>query len=172
MKSLNLHVEQGLSEKESTSSEPIPSRILVPIDGSQNATRALNVGINLSKTYGAELVVLNVIPTPSVLVEAPIGLGMTPTGLDLYYEQQERDANHFVEEAMGVAKAQGAAKARSKVTRADKSVVQEIIETATHEKIDLIVIGTRGLGGFRKLLQGSVSSGVVAHAHCNVLVVR
>ena len=51
-------------------------------------------------------------------------------------------------------------------------MVEEILGVAEKEKIDLIVIGTRGLGGFRKLLQGSVSSGVMTHAKCNVLVVR
>ena len=40
------------------------------------------------------------------------------------------------------------------------------------EKIDLIVMGTRGMGGFKKMLLGSVSSGVVTHAQCTVLVVR
>jgi len=52
------------------------------------------------------------------------------------------------------------------------STVQGIVEFASNEKVDLIVIGTRGLSGFKRLLIGSVSSGVVAHAHCPVLVVR
>ena len=118
-------------------------RILVPIDGSPNAKRALNAAINLSKIYGSELVVLNVIPTPSILVEAPVSLGMAPSSLESYYEQQEMDANHFIDEAMSVVKVQGAVKTRSKVSRAAKSIVEEIIETAVHEKIDLIIIGTR-----------------------------
>ena len=161
-----------MTEKESSGSELFHlSKILVPIDGSPNASRALNVGINLSKTFGSELVILCVIPAPSVLVEASVGLGMAPTGLDSYYKQQEMSANHFIDEASIVAEKQGI-NARSEVSRAEKSVIEEIIETAIHEKIDLIVIGTRGLGGFRKLLLGSVSSGVVTHAQCNVLVVR
>jgi len=52
------------------------------------------------------------------------------------------------------------------------SVVQAITDYAANEKIDLIVMGTRGMGGFKKMLLGSVSSGVVTHANCAVLVVR
>jgi nucleotide-binding universal stress UspA family protein len=162
-----------LSKKENSNSESFPpSRILVPIDGSPNATRALNVGIKLSKTYGAELVVLNVIPPPSALLQIPAGLGMQPMGLDSYYDQQESYANNFLNEATNVAKKQGVAKARKEVVRAGESIVKEIVDVATNDKIDLIVIGTRGLGGFKKLLLGSVSSGVMTHAECNVLVVR
>jgi nucleotide-binding universal stress UspA family protein len=47
-----------------------------------------------------------------------------------------------------------------------------IVEYAERENIDLIVISSRGLTGFRKLLLGSVASGVVTYAHCPVLVVK
>ena len=149
-----------------------PSKILVPIDGSPNSKRALKTGILLSKTYHAELIILTVIPTPSVLLEAPVGLGVTPQSTSAYYEQQESYAEHFIDEAGDLAKKMGAFKIRTELGRAAKSIVEEIIEIAARDKIDLIVIGTRGVGGFRRLLQGSVSSGVMTHAHCNVFVVR
>ena len=47
-----------------------------------------------------------------------------------------------------------------------------LAEYAENEKMDLIVMGTRGMSGFKRLLIGSVASGVVKHAHCTVLVVR
>ena len=47
-----------------------------------------------------------------------------------------------------------------------------ITEFAKKERADLIVVGTRGLSGFKKLLPGSVSSGIATHAPCSVLVVR
>jgi nucleotide-binding universal stress UspA family protein len=53
-----------------------------------------------------------------------------------------------------------------------QSIVQAIVELAAKENFDLIVIGTRGMTGFKKLLVGSVSSGVVTNANCSVLVVR
>jgi len=96
---------------------------------------------------------------------------MAPTGLDTYYKQQEMGANHFIDEALAVARTRGV-KIRGEVSRASKSIVEEIIDVAISEKIEMIVIGTRGLGGFKKLLLGSVSSGVVTHAQCNVLIVR
>jgi len=51
-------------------------------------------------------------------------------------------------------------------------VVETIINHAAKEHVDLIIVGTRGLGGFKKMLIGSVSSGVISHANCPVLVVR
>ena len=63
-------------------------------------------------------------------------------------------------------------KVKPRTSETAGSVIQAITEYAAGEKIDLIVIGTRGLGGFKKMLLGSVSSGVVEHAHCPVFVVR
>jgi nucleotide-binding universal stress UspA family protein len=47
-----------------------------------------------------------------------------------------------------------------------------IVDYAEDKDIDLIVIGTRGKSGFKKMLLGSVASGVVTYAHCPVLVVK
>jgi nucleotide-binding universal stress UspA family protein len=149
-----------------------PSRILVPTDGSPNAVRALMVAISLAKAFRGEIIILNVIPTPSILLEAPIGLGIPSTGLSQYYNQQEGSANNLVEKALSTCKKQGINNVETQVIRAENSIVEEIIDLAASQKIDLIVIGTRGLGGFKKLLLGSVSSGIVTHAHCNTLVVR
>jgi nucleotide-binding universal stress UspA family protein len=48
----------------------------------------------------------------------------------------------------------------------------EIVALAEELQADLIVMGSRGLGGVRRALMGSVSDSVVRHAHCPVLVVR
>lgn len=60
----------------------------------------------------------------------------------------------------------------TEVIIAEESIVSEIIEFAERENIDLIIMGTRGRTGFKKLLLGSVASGVVNFAHCPVLVIR
>jgi nucleotide-binding universal stress UspA family protein len=46
------------------------------------------------------------------------------------------------------------------------------VEYAEEHNIDLIVIGTKGLSGIKKMLLGSTASGVVAYAHCPVMVVK
>ncbi|MBX6765035.1 MAG: universal stress protein, partial [Rubrobacteraceae bacterium] len=48
----------------------------------------------------------------------------------------------------------------------------EIVAVAEEIGADLVVVGSRGLGGLRRTLMGSVSDSVVRHAHCSVLVVR
>jgi nucleotide-binding universal stress UspA family protein len=60
------------------------------------------------------------------------------------------------------------------VTRlaASSNVIGGIIAYAENESIDLIVVGTRGTTGFKRLLLGSVVSGIIAYAHCPVLVVK
>jgi nucleotide-binding universal stress UspA family protein len=47
-----------------------------------------------------------------------------------------------------------------------------ILEYAEEKQIDLIVMGTRGRTGFKKLLLGSTASSVVTYSHCTVMVVK
>jgi nucleotide-binding universal stress UspA family protein len=55
---------------------------------------------------------------------------------------------------------------------ASLNVAGGIVEYARNKNTNLIVIGTRGISGFKKLLIGSVASGVITYAHCPVLVVK
>jgi nucleotide-binding universal stress UspA family protein len=61
---------------------------------------------------------------------------------------------------------------KTDVIIAEESIVKEIIEYSERENIDLIVIGTRGRTGFKKVFLGSVASGVLNFAHCPVLIVK
>jgi nucleotide-binding universal stress UspA family protein len=53
-----------------------------------------------------------------------------------------------------------------------RSIVAEIVTYAESKNFNLIIIGTRGKTGLKRMLLGSVASGVVTYAHCPVLVVR
>ncbi|MDG6905503.1 MAG: universal stress protein [Nitrososphaerota archaeon] len=145
-------------------------KIIVPVDGSENSSRAADVAIRIAKEQGAALEVLHVV-TISGLVSSPVGVGTPSLDLESYYDTSEKEGRKIVDLVVTHAKKAGV-EARGEVLRSVSSPAYTITENAKGENADLIVIGTRGLGGFRRLLLGSVSNGVVTHAHCAVLVVR
>jgi nucleotide-binding universal stress UspA family protein len=141
------------------------------VDGSENSERASRTAMNLAEKSNAYLVILNVIPG----IKYYFGLGSRVPLPQTTYEQLTEAATETAREIVGkktsIAKNHGI-RARGKILTAAGTVVQEIVEFASKEKVDLIVLGTRGLGGFKRMLLGSVSGGVVNHAHCSVLVVK
>ncbi len=152
---------------------PQVKRILVAVDGSEYSERASDVALDMAQKYHAELFVLHVIPRPAY-ASMPLFPTVSPpsqASFDEYHDYTKKAARAYVDRILARAKTLGV-DARAEIREAVMSAVQGITEYAQNEKVDLIVVGTRGIGGFRKLLIGSVSSGVVAHAHCPVLVVR
>ena len=159
-----------LSSEPETSSKASPNfpakKILLAVDGSENSTRAAKVGLVLAKQNGASVAILNVVP-PLIVVPSRVGVDLGP-----YAENARIKAEDIVKRILESAKREGLYEVETLVESSSNSIVETIVQVASSKKIDLIVIGTRGLGGFKRLLLGSVSSGVVTHAFCNVLVVR
>jgi nucleotide-binding universal stress UspA family protein len=150
-----------------------PKRILVPVDGSENSARAANVAIEYARKFEAELFVLHAIAIPAhtlALVEGNME-GLESSEMREYFALARRKAKTIVDEVVKSAEAKNV-KATGIIHEYSFSVVETIVDQAAKYNVDLIVIGTRGLTGFKKLLVGSVSSGVVNHAHCSVLIVR
>ncbi len=145
-------------------------RIMVAIDGSENARRAARVAVDVAKEYSSDLVVVNVIP-PLTSIQVGVTPPVPVTVTEQYYKDAKARAEDLVGEVVSEAKKRGV-RARGVLLNKPYSVVEGITNYAKDEGADLIVLGTRGLGGFKKLLIGSVSSGVVDHAHCSVLIVR
>lgn len=139
-------------------------RLLLAVDGSANALRAARVAVNIAKKFGAELIVCHVIATP-------VYSSVQPTTLAEYFVSARDDAKKLVGEVLRMAEVDNVT-ARELIVENVFSVVEAIVKNAAGRNVDLIVIGTRGQTGFRKLMIGSVSSGVVNHAHSSVLVVR
>ena len=146
---------------------------MAPIDGSKNALAALQVAVTLAKDYDSELIIVRVLPVQpsSALLSVAAASNVPSVGLQQAYEDEEKNAKRMLDDRVQFAKRYGV-KASGLILSRQTSVVQAIIISAADQKVDLIVIGTRGLGGFKRLLLGSVSTGVVTHAHCPVLVVR
>src|SRR6266511_193751 len=148
-------------------------RILLATDGSGNARRATRVAIELARRNGSELIVVHAIPQPVMPASAPLATSGTAFGpfLEEYYERSRQAARDLIREAVNLAHEQGV-EARGETLDAPEAIVEQLVDAAKNEKVDLVVAGTRGLTGFRKLLLGSVSGGLVSHAHCAVLIVR
>ncbi|MCS6769246.1 MAG: universal stress protein [Candidatus Caldarchaeum sp.] len=143
-------------------------KILVAVDGSDYSRKAVDVAVELCKRLGSELVVVHVVQQPPYLFAAA---GISPAAMQQYFKDAKEEGWRYVNEALGKASDAGV-NARGEVIERAPSVVEALTNYALSEKVDLIVTGTRGLGSFRKLLLGSVASGVVSHAHCPVLVVK
>jgi len=161
---------QVLIEKTNTPGEgSVYRKILVAVDGSENSRKAAKTAIWLSRVTGAKLIVLAVVQVP-ILLDQGIP-GGSSYGIGEYLAQTKKYLEKVVADVSEDAANQGV-DAERVVIEGTASVVQAIVDYAAENRVDLIVVGTRGLGGFKKLVLGSVSSGLVAHAPCAVLVVR
>ena len=146
-------------------------RIVVAMDGSEDAARALKVAIELAKQSGAELLVATAVPYAIGLSgDSADAVGSVQVLAD-YRRLAREEARQILKEATSLARAAGVP-VRGVLLDQTSSAVEMIVKFAKAEGADLIVSGTRGLSGFKKLLVGSVSSGLVSHASCSVLVVR
>lgn len=167
-----------LVENESTDMASNPGKFLFPLgkilvstDGSENADRAVQAATTLAKQNSAELLIVHVVSEAVPAQYAPIGINTPVADYTNYFKTIEEQGRSLVNRVVEDAKKSGI-NVRGEVLRTISSTVEAIVETSEKEHVDLIVVGTRGLGGFRKLLLGSVSSGILSHAHCSVLVVR
>lgn len=155
-------------------SERVFRRILVAVDGSESSSRAAKIAVRLAKRNKAELIVVSVVPRPTYAF-TPIPAAGVPSvpmiGLSDYYRYASKESEQWVDEAVSLVKGQDV-KVRKRVLKGAASVVKSITDYAEAQNVDLIVVGTKGSGGFKRLLLGSVSSGVVSHALSSVLVVK
>ena len=141
------------------------SGITVGIDGSSHSARALEWALNEAAIRHAPLTVLTV---HSVAVS---GWSGNPIVLPGDADDQEQ-AYQAAEEMTRKATSQlGEARPASVTVRAVIGFPAEELIKAS-EKADLLVVGSRGAGGFARLMVGSVSNQVAHHAHCPVAVVR
>ena len=166
------------SEHAASDSTPLFKNILVAVDGSESSKRAAHVALGLAEKLRAQLIVLHAISPPTSYYRSnfPVPVGMAPPPpsqkeIDTYYAYARRVALGIVGDTVSEAKKVGT-NVKTELPEGVSSVVETIINHAAKEHADLIIVGTRGLGGFKKMLIGSVSSGVISHANCPVLVVR
>jgi len=137
-------------------------RILVPVDGSGPALNATRTAATLAREWGAELVLLTVVPIPQSLVSVA-GLGQDI--IDEYVEMTAREALSGAEAVLAEVGVGG------EVLVEVGFPGQAIIAEAESGGYDLVVMGKRGMGELRGLLLGSVSDRVSHHLRLPVLII-
>ena len=143
--------------------------ILLCSDGSEYSLKAARAAAEIAQKFDSQILLLHVY-NPSV-VPVPF------TGLPESVMVAEGDITPYVQELhSSVEKTTGAvleeARQRYRCRREIGHPIDRIVAVAKDIKADLIVLGSRGLGGWHSYLLGSVSDGVLHHAHCPVLIVR
>jgi nucleotide-binding universal stress UspA family protein len=139
-----------------------PTKILLATDGSRDAELARTTAIDLADSTNSELHVVTVAPGyPSYDVRNPEIVEQLRKQADLIREDQVKKIEQV-----------GGKVAQKHLRIAERYRADQIVQVAEEVGAGLIVMGSRGLGGVRRALLGSVSDSVVRHAHCPVLVVR
>ena len=138
-------------------------RILIATDGSAAALEAIDFGLELAREQGSEVTFVH--------VTAPIEWAVYPFGPLDAIPNEAPDVEQDEALRVALAKAAESGVAAHPVAILGDPVV-ELPAYAERMAADLIVIGSRGLGGVTSVLLGSVSRGVLKHATRPVLIVR
>ena len=133
------------------------SNILVAVDGSETSSKAAEMAIDLAEKYGADLIALYIVAPNINFSQA-------------FYFAQE-NGQKIVDEVKRKAFAKKL-NVQTEVLMDVGSVPKAIVEYAEKNNANLIVLGTRGISGIKRMLVGSTASEVVKYSHCPVMVVK
>jgi nucleotide-binding universal stress UspA family protein len=139
------------------------SKIMVAIDGSKSSLNAADFAISLAKRDNAELTLLTVIHT---------ALGLGHAGKPEEWHKNERMRAQELFQKIKKEAQNLNITCKENIIETHMSVDGAIVNYAEEQNADLIVIGTSGMSDFRKMLLGSVVTGVVRYSTCPVLVVK
>ena len=137
-------------------------KMLVPVDGSVSSLKAVEAACDLAKSQ----------PTSSlILLAVSIELPELEEGRYIA-DKMKVQAEAALVKAQEVAKSKGLDTGVEILLTTGASPAEEIVAVAKDRKVDLIVIGSRGLAGKTSSFLGSTASKVVTYSPCSVLVVK
>lgn len=172
-------------------------KILVATDGSDHATKGVELASEMAEKYGAKLVLVHVLqhgrvpdsvrkmlevehliepgqPRQPQVANVAGGLvtamGQGAEASDASYRVFETLGEHILETAKQVARERGVKEIQKVIEDGDP--VQRILDCAKRENADLMVVGSRGLGELKGMLMGSVSHKLIQLARCTCIAVK
>jgi len=140
-------------------------KIVIGYDGSESSKKALLKAIELSKEMNAELHIIGVVrPFEFFAIDY-----IPPEEIEEYEKEEISKEEKFLKEASELAEKEGV-KPFLKVMEGEPA--EELMTYADENNCDLIIVGHRGVGGFKRMLLGSTASNLVKYANQSVLVVK
>src|SRR5215211_991070 len=144
-----------------------PTTIVLATDGSEEAQLAATTASELAQKTNSELHIVTVAEDPFLATDFTLPF---PEAAERHRQQLRKEVQAMLDRQVERVQEAGGKVAQThlKVGRAD----DKIVSLAEELGAGLVVMGSRGQGGKRRALMGSVSSSVIEHAHCPVMVVR
>ncbi|MCR4441745.1 MAG: universal stress protein [Peptococcaceae bacterium] len=136
-------------------------KIVIGYDSSEYSKKALDTGLVMAQKLGSSLVVVTVLRNPE--------FSATIDEIDESFTHAEKQVRPWLDELKKVYSAQGV-EIETAILRGHPA--ESIVKFAAECKADLIIVGTRGIGGFKSLVIGSVAQKVVSYSKIPVLVVK
>ncbi|MGA7622947.1 MAG: universal stress protein [Candidatus Acidiferrales bacterium] len=135
-------------------------RILIGFDGSSQSEKATEIGLSLAQSLDSKVLLFAVArpPEPATIVEVSAML--------------DDAREHFEEKFKKVAQRAEDLEVELETDIAVGHPVEQIVHRAEADRVDLIILGRRGMSRFEKMIVGSTSEKVLRYAHCPVMVVR
>ena len=153
-------------------SNNIFSKILIPVDGSINSMKAIDYAVDLADKYKSELLALHVLYSQSGFAfhKETVAGAITSSSLNDLNLEAKQEAEKWFEEINKKAERRNV-QIKTEVVFTVISIVEGILTYAEKENINLIS-GSKGKSGWKKLIVGSVASGISTYAHCPILIVK
>jgi nucleotide-binding universal stress UspA family protein len=141
------------------------NKILVALDGSAHADKALDYALDIAEKYNASIQLLTVIPEVSVFTTRVYpAAGQVPLGVGDYHQDLKEHGEKMITAAQREAKQMKPQLQISTKVMEGHRIATDIINVAKDGAFDLIVIGSRGLHGVTGFLLGNVADRVADHA--------
>ena len=145
-------------------------KILVALDGSEHANHALTYALDLAEKYSADMILVSVVHPMYIPLDDETGF-TSPQIMEQYLDSLNAYHKNVLSEGLTQAKKRiPTLKVSTKLMKGRPA--DEIIAVAKEGNVDLIVMGSRGLGGIKEFFLGSVSNRVADEAKCPVMIVK
>ena len=145
------------------------SHIMVPLDGSHLAEAALPAAIELASKFNSKICLVWVIQPPHLIMTAANGSVYAQLLTEMRH-QSEQDAHNYLRAHQGSLRQQGFA-VNAQVTEGE-NIADALLQVASSQEIDTIVMSTHGRGGLSRWVFGSVADKVLRYAEVPVLLIR